>query len=300
MAGSPLPVVAALLFFVSSLVFRVSLATMQPLCPRLSVPFLDDLGSQCPRWIELPLRQEVSGETLERYLNCGDQYCSVLFGVSWCPFSRNIQPIFHALSSMFPQIKHLLVEESSIMPSVLSRNGIHSFPAIMLINQTSRIRYHGPKNLNSLVHFYKKSTGLNPIMYLAIDQSGSGNVKSPVLEVESASELITKEPYLTFGIIYIGLKIIICSFSAIYSCFKAFWVSHAWHLNLSFLRESSQLLEQMLHVVEVNGLWSNLRFCNKTSNFQKGANNARAWASSFTSVSLGESSSSRLASSDSS
>ena len=137
---------------------------------------------------------KVSGETLERYLNCGDQYCSVLFGVSWCPFSRNIQPIFDALSSMFPQIKHLLVEESSIMPryvvrksymlfffinilvdlvwimlfnaiifhllcSVLSRNGIHSFPAIMLINQTSRIRYHGPKDLNSLVHFYKKSTG---------------------------------------------------------------------------------------------------------------------------------------------
>ncbi|RRT59874.1 hypothetical protein B296_00044448 [Ensete ventricosum] len=143
-------------------------------------------------------------------------------------------------------------------------------------------------------------TGLNPIMYLAIDQPGSGNVESPVLEVESASELITKETCLTFGIIYIGLKIIICSFSVIYSRLKAFWVSHAWHLNLSVLRESSQLLEQMHHVVEVNGLWSNLRFCNKTSNFQKGADNARAWASSFTSVSLGESSSSRLASSDSS
>ncbi|RZS19590.1 hypothetical protein BHM03_00052006 [Ensete ventricosum] len=143
-------------------------------------------------------------------------------------------------------------------------------------------------------------TGLNPIMYLAIDQPGSGNVESPVLEVESASELITKEPCLTFGIIYIGLKIIICSFSVIYSRLKAFWVSHAWHLNLSVLCESSQLLEQMHHVVEVNGLWSNLRFCNKTSNFQKGADNARAWASSFTSVSLGESSSSRLASSDSS
>ncbi|CAL9098785.1 unnamed protein product [Musa textilis] len=220
MAGSSLPLVATLVFFVSSLVFRVSLATMQPLCPRLSVPFLDDLGSQCPRWIELSLRQEVpfflnqsrSGETLERYLNCGDQYCSVLFCASWCPFSWDIQPIFDALSSMFPQIKHLLVEESSIMPSVLSRNGIHSFPAIMLINRTSRVRYHGPKDLNSLVHFYKKSTGLNPIMYLAIDKPGSGNVKSPVLEVESASELIAKEPYLTFAIINISLKIIICSF----------------------------------------------------------------------------------------
>ncbi|CAL9156362.1 5'-adenylylsulfate reductase-like 5 [Musa acuminata AAA Group] len=298
MAGSARPLLAFLLFFfLCALTFpRNRAAVAPPLCPRSDLAFLDGIESQCPLWIELSSPQEVSGETFERELSGKQSACySILFYASWCPFSSNTRPKFDALSSMFPQIKHLLVEESSVMPSVLSRNGIHSFPAVMLIDGTTRVQYHGSRDLTSLVQFYKKNTGLNPVIYLEIEQLSSERVRSHVPHVESARELISHEPYLTFSIFFICLKIIMCFFPVIYSRIKAFWVSHAWPLNSRVLCESSQLLEQALHVIDVKRLWSNLRLCNKTRNFQKGANNARAWASSLASVSLSESSSSRLA-----
>ena len=43
--------------------------------------------------------------------------------------------------------------------SICSRYGIHSLPSIIMVNRTSRVRYRGPKNLISLVQFYKKTTG---------------------------------------------------------------------------------------------------------------------------------------------
>ncbi|XP_064981337.1 5'-adenylylsulfate reductase-like 5 isoform X2 [Musa acuminata AAA Group] len=240
----------------------------------------------------------VSGEMLERELsNDQSAYYSVLFYASWCQFSSDIQPIFDALSYMFPQIKHLLIEESSVMPSVLSRNGIHSFPAIMLFNGTTRFRYRGSKDFTSLVHFYKRSTGLDPITYLEIHQSSSGNARTVIVQVESIWELITKESYLTFAILFICLKIIMCFFPLIYLRFKSFWVSHVWPVNLRILHESSLLLEKVLQVVDIKRMWSNIQLSNKTRNFQKGANNARVWASSLTR--LNESSSSRLALKDS-
>ncbi|KAJ0242670.1 hypothetical protein HA466_0206110 [Hirschfeldia incana] len=47
----------------------------------------------------------------------GNDYVSVLFYASWCPFSRVVRPKFDMLSSMFPQIKHLAVEHSQALPS---------------------------------------------------------------------------------------------------------------------------------------------------------------------------------------
>ncbi|KAJ8458997.1 hypothetical protein OPV22_031923 [Ensete ventricosum] len=302
MAGSSLHLLELyLLFSVASLTFPQSLAAIvPPLCPRSGIAFLDDLGSRCSRWIELSSPQEVSGEMLERELsNDQSAYYSVLFYASWCQFSSDIQPIFDALSYIFPEIKHLLVEESSVMPSVLSRNGIHSFPAIMLLNGTTRFRYHGSKDFTSLVHFYKRSTGLDPITYLEIDQSSSGNARTVIVQVEPIRDLITKEFYLTFAVLFICLKIIMGFFPVIYLRSKSFWVSHVWPLNLRILHESSLLLEKILQVVDIKRLWSNIRLSNKTRNFQKGASNARVWASSLTSVSLNESSSSRLAVKDS-
>lgn len=43
--------------------------------------------------------------------------------------------------------------------SVLSKYGVHSFPSILLVNGTSRIRYRGQKDMLSLVHFYNRITG---------------------------------------------------------------------------------------------------------------------------------------------
>lgn len=116
----------------------------------------------------------------------------------------------------------------------------------------------------------------------------------------SPRELITKEPFMVLGVLFMFLKIVLSSIPVIYAHLKALWVSHAWHLNLHVLGESSQLLVRVLHVVDVKRLWSKLKLDNKTRNLRKkGASNARAWASTLTSVSLGESSSSRTAPSES-
>jgi len=45
---------------------------------------------------------------------------SILFYASWCPFSRRMLPKFEALSSMFPEIEHLVIEQSSALPRFLS------------------------------------------------------------------------------------------------------------------------------------------------------------------------------------
>ncbi|XP_009396929.2 5'-adenylylsulfate reductase-like 5 [Musa acuminata AAA Group] len=265
-----------------------------PFCPRSDLAFVGGLIAQCPRWIELSFPLEVDGESLDRELIHGESkgYYSVLFYASWCPFSGNIRPTFNVLSSMFPQIKHLLADESSTMPSILSRYGIHSFPAIVLSNQTETIRYRGPKDIDTLIQFYKKTTGFDPVERLVVDQPANlGNVRSLMHQVESLRELITTEPYLVLGVLFICLKLVLSVLPVVYSHLKALWVSHGWHLNLPILCEPSQLLVRVLHGIDVNKLWSKVKLGNKTMNLRKGANNARAWASTLTSVSLGESSS---------
>ncbi|KAG1368783.1 5'-adenylylsulfate reductase-like 5 [Cocos nucifera] len=244
----------------------------------------------------------VNGETLEQELSQsqGSTYYSVFFYASWCPFSCNTRPIFDALSSMFPQIKHLAVEQSSSMPSVFSRYGIHSIPAILLANRTVMVRHHGSNDLNSLVSFYKKTTGFDPVSYLAVEPpSSSRDIRSLWPVERSSKELIASEPYIAISFLFICLKVIMRFFPMIFTHLRAFWISLAWHPNLEILGEWSQLLERAQHVFDMKKLWSKLRLCNKSRNFQKGANNARAWASSLASVSLGESSASRVAPPDS-
>jgi hypothetical protein len=43
--------------------------------------------------------------------------------------------------------------------SLFSRYGVRAFPAILLVNETSMVRYRGTKDLKSLVDFYKETTG---------------------------------------------------------------------------------------------------------------------------------------------
>jgi len=60
----------------------------------------------------------VDGDFLDRALASKQRnaYTSVLFYASWCPFSCSMLPKFEILSSMFPQIEHLAVEQSSALP----------------------------------------------------------------------------------------------------------------------------------------------------------------------------------------
>jgi len=258
--------------------------------------FVHGVRSQCPVWIERFPPEEVGGDKLDKDLAHaqGKSYYSILFHASWCPFSRKVQLTFDALSSMFPQIRHLAVEESSAMPSVFSRYDIHSFPSILIANRTSKIQYHGPKDLISLVKFYKETTGFDPVACFSVEEPPNSGSRMPLnLRDGPLREIITSEPYLAFSVVFICMKVFVCFFPVIISRIKAFFVMYALHLNLGIFGEWNNLLERVLHVIDLKKLWSKLRLCNKTRNFQKGAKNAQVWASSLASVSLGESSSSR-------
>lgn len=64
---------------------------------------------------------QVDGELLDRALTSKQRngYTSVLFDASWCPFSHDVRPTFETLSSMFPQMEHYTIEQSSARPRCL-------------------------------------------------------------------------------------------------------------------------------------------------------------------------------------
>ncbi|KAJ8645129.1 hypothetical protein MRB53_006877 [Persea americana] len=281
------------IFAVSALRFA-SGSSLSPPQPPL---FITALQFQCPLSVVPSAPVEVDGESLDRILssNQKNSYTSVFFYASWCPFSRSTKATFDVLSSMFPQITHLMLEESSVMPVVFSRYGVHSLPSILMVNRTSRLRYSGSKDLSSLVHFYKRITGFEPVQYFALDHPGSlAYEKSPLVWNSSLKEILRREPYLVFSLLFLCLKVFLYFFPGILSRVIAFWVSYGSHLNLGIVGETSQLLERVLHVFNLKKVWSKLRLC-KVRNFHNGAKNARVWASSLASVSLGESSSIRSA-----
>ncbi|KAH0463929.1 hypothetical protein IEQ34_006715 [Dendrobium chrysotoxum] len=104
---------------------------------------------------------QVNGDTLDKELAHAQDgtYHSVFLYASWRPFSQKCRSIFDTLGSMFQQIRHLAVEQYSAMPSVFSRYGIHDFPAFVLTSRTASVRYHGLKDLDSSVNFYRELTG---------------------------------------------------------------------------------------------------------------------------------------------
>ncbi|KAG8061349.1 hypothetical protein GUJ93_ZPchr0003g17010 [Zizania palustris] len=290
---------AAAVVFLLHVIAGAAAGDSPPACGRRGPLFLDALASRCPGVrIEPSPPVEVTGEAIDKELNLrrrGVSY-SVLFYAAWCPFSSKFRPIFEALSTMFPQIYHFAVEESSAMPSLFSRYGVRGFPAILLVNETTMVRYRGPKELISLVDFYKEITGLDPIAYFDINQHDNTGSLKPVMSGDRSLRKIAKdEPFVMLAVLFIILKITAHFVPIVVSHLRTFLVVRVRNLNLGIRRGSSQLLERALNMLDVKRLCSKLRLNNKTRDLRKGASNARAWASSFTSVSLGEPSSSRQA-----
>ncbi|MBA0786309.1 hypothetical protein Gotri_025888, partial [Gossypium trilobum] len=199
----------------------------------------------------------VDGNFLDRALSSKQRngYASVLFYAAWCPFSHSLYPKFDILSSMFPQIEHLAVEESSASPSVCV-------------------------------------SGFEPVQYIAGNESvvlGDHNKYMIQLWNETPMEIVKREPYLAFALLFLCFRVLLSVFPEVLSRLKAFWVSYAPHLNLEIFGETSQLFARALHMVDVRRVWTKLKLC-KTRNFHQGAKSAHVWASSLASVSLGESS----------
>lgn len=236
-------------------------------------------------------------------------YIAVLFYASWCPFSKQCRPVFNVLSSMFPTIHHVAVEESASRPSVLSRYGVHSFPALFLQNQTSRVRYHGSRDLDSIIHFYENITGIKSISPDFATQASSSSLRGldrvkdvesgvhcPYSWAKSPEKLLQQDTYLMLAILFLILRMLHFLFPKVLIWLKRVWKRHVWPVNGAILRENHlTFIEQILYIFNINRIKSSLKFC-KRRNFQ-GAMNARVWASkSFASVSLGEGSSSKVAS----
>ncbi|XP_054797716.1 5'-adenylylsulfate reductase-like 7 [Prosopis cineraria] len=293
MASSRSMVPSLLLLFISALSLFQSASSssaFSALCYPSSALFLYTIQSQCPRPILPKPPHQVDGNFVEGVLSGKKKigFVSVLFYSSQCPFSHSLLPKFETLSSMFPQVEHLAIEQSSALPSIFSRYGIHSLPAILLVNQTSRLRYQGPKDLLSLKYFYERNTGIGPIQYFADDQQRSSwSEKKPTMKsltFLSLEEITTREPYLALSTLFLCLRILFSVFSKIVSSVRALWVSYVPHLNLQIFGETSQAMGRFLHVIDVRRIWTKLRMCK--------ARNFHVWASSLASVSLGESSSS--------
>lgn len=274
----------------------LSFASSSLSCP-ITTPFLNDLKLQCPTSIMYSWPIEMNEESLDKVLSSSqmNSYVSILFYASSCPFSKDVQPKFDALSSMYPHIKHVLVEQSSVPPIVFSRHSIHGVPSILIVNRTTRMRHHGPKDLNSLVHFYKKATGLERVIDLTSDLTVFPENKSRVPESHNNTQLkniVSEEPYLIFSLLFIFLKALLYLFPNMVPNLIALWLAYIPHLNLSIFGESRQLLARVLYLVDVERLFNKLKLI-KSRPFQNGARSARAWTSSLASSSLGKTSSSR-------
>ncbi|KAF3549408.1 hypothetical protein DY000_02000760 [Brassica cretica] len=226
----------------------------------------------------------VDGDLLDRLMdshNHGNAYTSILFYSPWCPFSSLVRPKFEALSSMFPHIGHLVVEQSQALPSVFSRYGIHSLPSILMVNQTLKMRYIGPKDLASLIQFYQHTTGLKPVQY--VDEAEPNLIKW-LHNGSSIREIAERDPYLVLALMFLSLKLAILIFPFMRARLRTLWAAHVPHLSLGILGETSQLFGRALHMIDVRRLWIKQRL-NKTRDFQERAKNALA------SVSLGKSTS---------
>ncbi|KAH9321024.1 hypothetical protein KI387_015663 [Taxus chinensis] len=261
-----------------------------------------------------PRVAELDEVSLERALNflqkSGSNYMAVLFYASWCPFSKLCQPVFSALSSMFPTIHHVAIEESAIRPSLLSRYGVHSFPSLFLQNHTSRVRYNGSRKLESIAAFYKNITGIEPVSPNPLTPVDGSNLRGldlvkdienekhcPYSWAKSPEKLLQEDTYLTLAILFLVSRILYFLFPKVLLWLKQIWKRHVFPANVARMREyTPTYMERILYIFNTNRIKSSLKFC-KTGNFQGGAMNARAWASkSLASVSLGEGSSSKTGS----
>ncbi|CAL5185549.1 unnamed protein product [Lathyrus oleraceus] len=262
--------------------------------------FLYQLQSQCPIYIQSNPPLQVDGNFIEEVLSGKKktESVSILFYASWCPFSRMMLPKFETLSSMFPQIEHFVLEQSSALPSLYSKYGIHSLPSILLVNQTSKLRYRGPNDFLSLLEFYERNTRFEASSNNAIGQTSSmmmtGDENSSLKSLIGLSlkETSMREPYLLFSVMFICLRILLFVFPKILSRLRAFWVSCIPNLNMQIFGETSQVIGRVLQVIDVRRIWTKLGLC-KTRIFHERARSARVLASSLASVSLGESSSAR-------
>ncbi|KAJ8772093.1 hypothetical protein K2173_027270 [Erythroxylum novogranatense] len=224
------------------------------------------------------------------------EYVAVLFYASWCPFSRNFRPSFSLLSSLYPSILHLAIEESSVRPSILSKYRVHGFPTLFLLNSTMRVHYHGARTLGSLIAFYSDVTGVNsatldkvshPSNYEKHKQIEQENCPFPW--ARSPENWIRQETCLALATAFVLLRLLYLFFPAM--CGLAQYV---WRRRIQIIRSWSLLDHAKAYLNRVIQLCLSFKEPYRKRHLQEGSINPRAWASkSLATVSIGDASSSR-------
>ncbi|KAG7020216.1 5'-adenylylsulfate reductase-like 4 [Cucurbita argyrosperma subsp. argyrosperma] len=228
------------------------------------------------------------------------EYVAVLFYASWCQFSKSFRPSFSILSSLYPSIPHFAIQESAVRPSILSKYGVHGFPTLFLLNSTMRARYYGSRTLPSLAAFYNDVTG---IQTASLDQISPDRIEQvwnqekhddsseqencPFSWARSPENLLREETYLALATAFVCMRLIYIFFPTLLVYAQYVWQRHLRNLRLGTLWERP--LTCLKGAVQ---LFSHFKDPCKRSNLQGGAMNARAWAKSFATVSIGDASSS--------
>ncbi|KAI3715810.1 hypothetical protein L6452_22797 [Arctium lappa] len=93
---------ALVLFMVLGQLFR-SGSVASDVHPKQSVPIENKSNNSKPAVVQVKAHlSKMDGESLDRILSSTNVYKAILFYASWCPFSRNAQPKFDALATMYP------------------------------------------------------------------------------------------------------------------------------------------------------------------------------------------------------
>uniref|UniRef100_A0A0E0HMT7 Thioredoxin domain-containing protein n=1 Tax=Oryza nivara TaxID=4536 RepID=A0A0E0HMT7_ORYNI len=207
-----------------------------------------------------------------------EDFAAVLFYASWCPFSLECRLRFEKLACIFPTIRHLAIEESTVRLRTRYRYGIHGYPTLFLINSTVRVRYHGPRTVKSLAAFYNDVSGINPSMDPAV---GDDNIepkrdceqeKCLFWSARTPENILQPDTYLTLAASFVILRLLYLFYPKITAFVKRTWSR----------RTLFTCLEQGKHKF-------NRVYPSKQGNLHDGARHATAWASkSLASVSIGE------------
>ncbi|KAK9736064.1 hypothetical protein RND81_04G247600 [Saponaria officinalis] len=265
------------------------------------MPFIQHLQGRCPARVVCSHPIQMDGHSFERLLSSLsiNMHLAVLFYDHNSPFSTTASSNFHLLASIFPHLPHIALHKSLVMPSLFSRYNIHSLPALFILNKTGQMRYYGHKDLHSMMLFYERTLAHDLVEYHDYDKGSDqmdGQMEFQRWYQLTWSEMLEKEPFLVFAIMFLVVRASLYLYSGIWYRVVGVWNWCKQQLNLGMFEESRHLLGQVVNLIDVKRVWCKLKLC-KIRNFENGARSARVWASSLASVSLGETSSARPSSS---
>ncbi|KAL8136938.1 hypothetical protein V2J09_002939 [Rumex salicifolius] len=239
-------------------------------------------------------------KALSMVYNDSSKYVAILFHASWCSFSRTFRPTFSILASLYPSISHLAVEESAIRPSILSKYGVHGFPALFILNSTMRVHYHGSRTLSSLEAFYTDFTRIqsdtahqvtmNKVQCLSNFDKTEEEEDCPFSWARSPENIFRQETYLALATAFILMRLAYLLFPYALKLARFAWTRYKENLRPSRLWENP-----LSFLNRLTSLFNSPRDPRKRHNLQEGAKAARTWASKSlaSAVPIGEASTSR-------